>query len=241
VKYILYIFLLLFFSCGDKTQEKTEVIKKKPLLSIVNEHSKIGDVLISYKKDIENWEEFNLLNSFISKFKKTSPNEALSNAIELKELVKNLKDSIIPEKFNIPPFNARVNILYNESLRLTDLTYIPSIKAEEVNAQIDKVLNSFSSLKGKINTIITQKKFEEAIDIDMNFIGIDSTKIDSISKNSIKIIKKKNDSKRLEKGIVLYPNFIEIDSTKLNGISKKSSKILRNQRIQKSKAQIKKQ
>jgi hypothetical protein len=103
------------------------------------------------------------------------------------------------------------------------------------------VLNSFSSLKGKINTIITQKKFEEAIDIDMNFIGIDSTKIDSISKNSIEIIKKKNDSKRLEKGIVLYPNFIEIDSTKLNGISKKSSKILRNQRIQKSKAQIKKQ
>jgi hypothetical protein len=216
-------------------------MKKKLLLSIVSEYSKIEDVRISFKKDIENWEEFNLLNSFISNFKKTSPNEALSNAIELKELVKNLKDSVIPEKFNIAPFNARVNILYNEALRLTDLTYISSIKAEEVNAQIDKVLNSFSSLKGKINTIITQKKFEEAIDIDMNFIGIDSTKIDSISKNSIEIIKKKNDSKRLEKGIVLYPNFIEIDSTKLNGISKKSSKILRNQRIQKSKAQIKKQ
>jgi hypothetical protein len=75
----------------------------------------------------------------------------------------------------------------------------------------------------------------------MNFIGIDSTKIDSISKKSIEIIKKKNDSKRLEKVLVLDPNFIEIDSARLNGISKKSSKIQRNQRVQKSKAQIKKQ
>lgn len=237
MKNILYILLFLFFSCGDKTQEKTKAIKKKPLLSIVNEHSKIREVQIFYEKDIENWEEFNLLNSFLSKFKKTSPNEALSNAIELKGLVKNLKDSVIPEKFNIPSFNARVNILHNETLRLTDLTYIPSVKAEEVNEQIDKVLNSFSSLKGKINTIITQKKFEDAIDIDINFIGIDSTKIDSISKRSMQTIKKKNDSIRREEIIDIDLNFSKIDSAKLNKIPKKSSLLIRKEGRQKIKKQ----
>jgi hypothetical protein len=224
VRNTFYILLLIFFSCGDKTLEKTEKTERKPLLSIVNEYSNISDIQIPRTKEIENWEELNSLNLFLSKFKKSSPNEALSNALELKELVKNLKDSVIPEKFNIPSFNARVNILHNEVLRLTDLTYIPSIKAAEVNAQVEKVLSSFSSLKGKINTIITQKKFENAIDVDINFIGIDSTKIDDISKKSIQTINKKKKPKRLENVIDVNTNFIGIDSAKLNNISKKSKK-----------------
>jgi len=191
VKNIFGILILIFFSCGDKIQEKKETMKSKPLLSIVTQHPEVSDIMVSYKNEIENWEELLLLNSFLSKFKKTSPNEALSNALELNGLVKGLKDSLIPEKFDIPSFNARINILQNEVLRLTDLTYIPSIKAEEVNTQVDKVLISFSSLKEKINTIITQQKFEDDMDIDINFIGIDSTKIDSISKKSIQTIEKK--------------------------------------------------
>ena len=220
----LYILLFIFFSCGDKTIKKTGEIERKPLLSIVNEHSRISDIQLFYNKEIENWEELNSLNVFLSKFKKSSPNEVLSNALELKELVKNLKDSVIPEKFDIPSFTARVNILNNEVLRLTDLTYIPSIKAAEVNAQVEKVLSSFSSLKGKINTIITQKKFQDAIDVDINFIGIDSTKIDDISKRSIQTISKQKKPKRLENVIDVNTNFIGIDSAKLNNLSKKSIK-----------------
>ena len=237
MKTTLFLLILLFFSCVNTSPKKNEKTKLKPLLSIVNDHSKIRDFQISYTKEIENWEELNVLNSFLLKFKKTSPNEALSNAIELKGLIKNLKDSIIPEKFNIPSFNARVNILQNEVLRLTDLTYIPSIQAEEVNAQVDKVLNSFSSLKEKINTIITQQKFEDALDIDIKFIGIDSTKIDSVSKKSIQTIKKKNDPRKLEDVIDIDMDLIGIDSAKQHEISKKSSQTIRK----KNKIPIKKQ
>lgn len=157
----------------------------KPLLSIAKEHSKIAPIKSIYKKETENWEELNALNSFISRFSKTSPNEALSNALELRDLVKSLKDSITPTVFDIPSFHARINLLDNEVLRLVDLSYITAITAEDVHKQIDKTLTSFSAVNAKINTILSQKKFEDDLDIDTSFIGIDTTKIDSVSKKSI--------------------------------------------------------
>ncbi len=60
--------------------------------------------------------------------------------------------------------------------------------------------------------------------VDINFIGIDSTKIDDISKKSIQTINKKKKPKRLENVIDVNTNFIGIDSAKLNNISKKSKK-----------------
>lgn len=194
MKNLLYIFVLIFFSCGKKSKENLVKENKKPQLSIIKEHNKISEIKAFYKNETDNWKEFNALDLFLQKFKSTSSNEALSNALELKGLVKNLKDSIIPEKFNIPSFKARINILNNEVLRLTDLTYIPSISAKEVNSQVGKVISSFSSLKEKINTILSQKQFENAIDFDLNTIGIDTTKLDSISKQTIRIKKKEQES-----------------------------------------------
>lgn len=185
MKNILYILVLLFLSCKDSVKKETVVETEKPLLSVVKKHSEIATIIDSYKKEIENWEELNSLNSFLLKFQNTSPNEALSNALELKGLVKSLKDSLKPKEFDTPSFNTRVNILNNETLRLADLTFIPAITPEEVNKQVDKVLLSFSALKEKINTFFTQKKYESEIEINIDFIGIDSTKIDSISKKTI--------------------------------------------------------
>ena len=76
-------------------------------------------------------------------------------------------------------------MLHNETLRLADLTFIPSVKTAEINQQIDKTIASFSAVNSKINTILSKKKFEDAIAVNLDFIGIDSTKIDSISKKSI--------------------------------------------------------
>lgn len=185
MKYIFYIVVFFLISCDDASQNKIEQNTPKPLLSVAKEHSNVVAVKSIYKKEIENWEELNSLNSVMSRFSKISPNEALSNALELKDLVKSLKDSITPTVFNIPSFNARVNLLNNEVLRLVDLTYISAITAEEVNKQVDKTLAAFSALNSKINTILSQKNFEDDIDIDISFIGIDSTKMDSVSKKAI--------------------------------------------------------
>ncbi|MEE9408471.1 MAG: hypothetical protein V3V28_10410 [Polaribacter sp.] len=188
IAYILFCFIL--FSCGNKQQKTTEKTQTKPVLGIVKEHKSAESIQPIFLKEVETWKELNAVNSFLKKFKKVSSNEALSNALELRDLVISLRDSVKPRIFDIPSFNARINILNNEVLRLADLTFIPAIKTEEVNNQIDKTITAFSAVNTKINTILSKKRFEDAIDINLDFIGIDSTKIDSISKKSI------NDRKR---------------------------------------------
>lgn len=183
------IFLLAFiilFSCKEKQEKETKNKTPKPLLSVSKKHSNIKKVSFSFRSEIENWEELKSVDNFISRFQKSSPNEALSNALELKSLVKSLRDSVKPILFETASFKTRINILYNETLRLSDMTFIPAINADEVNKQTNKVIEAFSAVNSKINTIYSKKRFEEAIKVDVKFIGLDSTKIDSISKKTIK-------------------------------------------------------
>ena len=188
MKYLLtFLTIVLLFSCDKKqANSKQEQDAVKPLLSVINEYSSIIKIDTAFSKNIEEWEELKTVGEFLSRFKKVSPNEILSNALELKELVKSLTDSIHPQLFNTGSFNARVNILYNESLRLADMTTIPSINAEEVNYQAEKIIGAFSAVNSKVNSILSKKRFEDAIEVDVKFIGLDSTKLDSVSKKSVK-------------------------------------------------------
>ena len=180
-----FLILFSFLSCDKKQEKKNEVQDSKPSLSVVNEYSKVKFVDLSFKKDIEDWKELKLVNDFLGRFKTVSPNEVLSNAIELKNLTKSLVDSVKPKLFDIPSFHARINIFYNETLRLADMTSIPAIKANEVNNQTEKIIDAFSAVNSKINTVLSKKRFEEEIGLDIAFIGLDSTKMDSISKKTV--------------------------------------------------------
>lgn len=188
MKYLLPFFMVaLFFSC-DKKQVKSKQLQNdfKPLLSVVKEYSAIKKIDTAFSREVENWETLKTVDDFLARFKKVSPNEILSNAIELKDLVKSLTDSIHPQLFNIGAFNARVNILYNETLRLADMTTIPLINAEEVNDQTEKIIEALSAVNSKVNSILSKKRFEDAIEVDVKFIGLDSTKLDQVSKESVK-------------------------------------------------------
>jgi hypothetical protein len=190
VKHILYLFLSLFlFSCANNKEEALKTTQEKPKRSIAKQHIRLKNVSPDFKDKIENWQDLKTVTSFIKKFENVSPNEALSNALELRDLVASLKDNEIPELCNIPSFHARINVLHNETLRLADLTLIPAITPEEVNLQVDKTIEAFSSVNSKINTIYSKKRFEDAIDIKIDYIGIDSTMMDSVSKKSIKLKK----------------------------------------------------
>ncbi|MDX6745766.1 hypothetical protein SHK09_03080 [Polaribacter sp. PL03] len=202
MKYIyLLLVSLLVVSCGKK-QDENAVKKPKPLMSLVQSHSATRNVNPTFLKDVKDWKELKAIDSFFVKFRKISPDEALSNAIELKDLIKSLKDSVKPSSFNMPSLNARVNILYNEVLRLADLTEIGAITAEEVNTQVDKTMSAFSDVNTKVNTILAKKRFENEIDIDVKFIGLDTTKIDSVSKKTINLRLKEQQINRnnLDKG-----------------------------------------
>ena len=189
--FIYLFFSIILFSCSSKKDETLNVSQQKNALSITYQQQPVETIKTKFYKQIEDWKALNTLNVFIKRFENVSPNEALINSSELKGLVKELKDSISPKIFNLPSFKARVNVFYNEALRLADLTLIPAISSQEVNLQVNKTIAAFSSLNSKINTIYSKKRFEDAIDIKIDYIGIDSTLMDTVSKESIKFKKRK--------------------------------------------------
>tara|TARA_R110002073_G_scaffold108336_5_gene243554 strand:+ start:131237 stop:131821 length:585 start_codon:yes stop_codon:yes gene_type:complete len=156
-------FVLLFLSCGKSEKVEDQVIEKSEF-STPKKHSEAAVVLKKNRNSLEDWKEYEALNDFIQKFQSISPNGSLSNSKELNSIVKNLNDSIKPAFLESPAFNARVNLLYNETLRLYDMSSISSIKAEEVNLQVGKMLHAFSSLNSKINIIILQQNLEKEVE-----------------------------------------------------------------------------
>ena len=186
-------------------------------MSIAEMHTATENVLSTYLKEVKDWNELQDIDSFFVKYRKITPNEALSNAIELKDLIKRLNDSVKPEKFKIPSLTARINILYNEALRLADLTRIGAIKAQEVNTQVDKTMAAFSNINTKINSILAKIRFENEIDIDVTFIGLDTTKMDAFFNKPIKQIKKVNLLKSIKPktSIIRKPEKIGIKKNRL--------------------------
>jgi len=179
VKQIIYILLIFtLFSCiPDRKDDTTTLKDDNSSKNIFVKHANFVTVKPVFIKEIENWTEYRNANLFLQKYQNISPNDALNNALELQELTANLRDSIDVEILKNPSFQARVNVLHNEVLRLSDMTFISAIKAEEVNTQVEKIGTIFSSINDKINTVFTQKKFEDEIDVDDFFIGLDSTKL----------------------------------------------------------------
>jgi len=185
VKYTsLLVLLFIVISCGNK-KESEKSKKPKPLMRVAQIHSTTENVNPQYLAEVKDWQELKAIDSFFVKYRNITPDEALSNAIELKDLVKNLIDSVQPERFNTPSINARVNILYNEALRLADLTEIAAIKAGAVNTQVSKTMVAFSNVNIKINTVIAKLNFENEVDINVHFIGLDTTRLDAVSKETV--------------------------------------------------------
>lgn len=161
---LLFLFLIVcIVSCkpSDKVEEQ-EV--KKPALSVVKNHKKPITIHPNFDGKLENWNEYNTLADYIVRFRKISPNEAMSNANELNGLIQKVHDSIRPEFLKTDAFRARANVLLNESLRFSDMATISSISAEEINSQIVKVIEAYSSLNAKINMTLSRQELEKEIE-----------------------------------------------------------------------------
>ena len=174
IKFLFYCGLILFFASCSQSKENTSQVTEKPESSVVKKHISILQVKTHFQPKIEDWKEYDIINNFIKQFVTISPNEALNNSRELNDLTKSLRDSIKPVFLETPAFSARINLLFNETLRLYDLSSIPAIKPHQVNEQVEKVLNSFSSVNSKINTIILQSNLEKEV-VDVNFKRVQDT------------------------------------------------------------------
>ena len=163
MKFIYYcVFILLISSCNNDTTTAKKVVDK-PEASRVKKHKQVSKIQSKFQTDIDTWIEYENLTIFLQQYLSISPNDALNNSRELNDITKSILDSVKPQFLETVAFKARVNLLYNETLRLYDMSSIPAIKATEVNNQVANILNAFSSVNFKINTILTQSELEQNI------------------------------------------------------------------------------
>lgn len=163
--FVSLLILSVLFSCSPQKKQEEQIVSKSDF-STAKQHSKIENLHPKTTKEFESWKEYEDIKAFVPRFFAISPNDALSNSKEFDDLIKRLQDSVQPKILNTSAFNARVNLLRNESLRLYDMSSISSIKAEEVNHQVEKLLAAFSSVNAKMNTVIRQKSLDEEIGND---------------------------------------------------------------------------
>ena len=163
MKFFYYcVFILLISSCNDTTTTATKVIDK-PEASRVKKHKQVSEIQSRFEMDIDSWIEYENLAIFLQQYTAIYPNDALNNSRELNDITKSIIDSVKPQFLGTAAFKARLNLLYNETLRLYDMSSIPAIKAAEVNHQVANILNAFSSVNFKINTILTQSELEKNV------------------------------------------------------------------------------
>lgn len=209
MRYSIFFLALLIFSCNQKKNKDDNEVKK-PLLRVAVKHKVATNLDKKFLDQIDSWNEFRTLESFIKKFYEISPSEALSNARELSMIAQSVKDSIRPDFLKNRAFKARANVFLNEALRLEDMSNISSIGAEAVNEQVQKIVDTHLSLELHIATVLKKKKLDdEVFDTDYNS-SIDSARIfqdslnrklifnknieNAIKKQEQKVLKKKNKS-----------------------------------------------
>ena len=107
---------------------------------------------------VKDWKEYQDFSELIVQYREITKADALLNSLELEELAQFLKDSIRVEKLDIPSVRMRLNVLYNEAKRLSDMSTIPTITDEEVLAENNNVLDAFAALNIKINDLGMQER-----------------------------------------------------------------------------------
>lgn len=177
-KYVLVIQLLLVFFLACKKQDQANVVSQKQdsKMNVVVKHKSFKTISNYATKELQNWKAYTDLSQYIKRFEKISPDNALSNATDLKKLIIDVKKQDSIPALKTRAFKARLNVLQNEVLRLYDMSLIPSITPKEVNKQVEKILFVFSSVNSKINTVFLQDQYNKEVDLD-SFFQLDSTEI----------------------------------------------------------------
>jgi len=189
---ILFLILLLTFSCtgGKRTQANENTIDSLVINSKRITNS-LGEMLSpEAKEELSTWKEYNDVDEFVITYYNISVTEALNNADELTGLVKLMKDSIRIESLKKDDVIARFNVLHNETLRLADMATITSISDEEVIKEVTQILELYSAVNSKINTIYRAIELQNLLEVDTETpIELEGEKLDEM-KREIRGLKK---------------------------------------------------
>lgn len=160
----LFLLSLLLTSCKNKEQEKAEEnTTAVSVSSVIKSDKPISRLNAESKKLVATWGEYQKFDDLISQYQEISMNEALLNSVELSVLAQQLRDSIRVEKLNIPEVKIRLNVLHTETLRLADMSTIPTITEQLVAEENNNIIEAFSALNLKINNMSSQDQLNSEI------------------------------------------------------------------------------
>lgn len=206
---IVYILLVLFLTVSCKPEKKDIEISENSIDSLEQQDVNISSIGITLspkaKQATETWLEYQMIQSKINGYNKTTMSQALLNAMELAELVENASDTIEVAKLDRPDIKIRFNVLRNHALRLDDMSTIPSISEKEVMAEVTSILDAFSAVNEKINVIYKIEEYEQELDIVSKPIEI--SEIEKLSKNEKMKILKKGKVKKSKKTLLKMDRF----------------------------------
>lgn len=225
MKYLYSFLLIILFLSSSCNRSKTtqEVTENIDSLKISTNRivSTIGETLIPLaKKGISTWGEYQDVDEFMIKYYNITNTEALDNAKELSGLVLLMKDSIRVEKLKELNVIARLNVLYNETLRLADMATISSITDEEIKEEVVNIVEIYSSVNSKINTIFKAEELQNSLEVDTETPNLILEKeAKTPRRNRIKNRKptsseKLGQPKKLESGKIVKPATLSLKKTK---------------------------
>lgn len=165
---LLFVILFVSFSC-KRAKTTQEVSENADTLKVNSDRivNSISETLIpKAKKDVAEWKEYQHVDELLLKYYNISNYEALDYAEELSGLVQAMKDTIRVDKLKGPSIKARFNVLYSETLRLTDMATIPTITSEEVEEEVSRIIAVYDAINSKINTIYKVEEFQESLEVD---------------------------------------------------------------------------
>ena len=156
--------ILMFTACKNKEEKKdVETDTSTIEVSMVKSEKPISRLNKASEELIATWPEYQKFDELISQYQEISLSDALLNSEELAELARQLKDSIRIEELDIPEVKIRLNVLYSETLRLADMSTIPTITAALVTDENNNVIDAYSALNLKINNMSVQDELNEEI------------------------------------------------------------------------------
>lgn len=158
------ILILLLISCKNKEKvEQDAAAINEEILRTIKSDKPITNLNNKAKDLVKTWPEYQNFNDLINQYQEITVSEALLNSVELSELAKQLRDSIRVDKLNIPEVKIRLNVLYSETLRLADMSSIPTISQESVEQENNNMVDAFSALNLKINNMNLQDELNSEI------------------------------------------------------------------------------
>ena len=181
IKQLIFIGVVLLCSCNQKTNTLDNKEKKDTTAVVQKSYTKTVFLSENARKEIVDLKYFDEFENIMDRFYNSNPEEIKLNTTDLNEVLGRLKDSITIEKINRPDVKARFNILYNESLRLLDMSSISTISQEEVDHKIENIIYAYESIITKINQVYLMNANEENVDVQFQTPKV---LIDSLSKEN---------------------------------------------------------